>query len=70
MGFFAVKTEPQANHRGLFPSDCALPPGGDPDFPREVPAAASAGEAGGGPGQGQASVQAHVLRDGEAAQRR
>ena len=29
----------------------ALSPGGDPDLPREVPAAAAAGQAGGGPGQ-------------------
>lgn len=47
---------------------CALPPGCDPHVPREVPTKAAAWAAGGGPGQGQASVQAHVLRDGEAAQ--
>lgn len=47
-----------------------VPPGCDPDVQGEVPASSAQRQAGGGPGQRQAAVQAHVLRDGAASQRR
>ena len=53
-------------HSNNLPSIMQFYPGSNPYLPSEISAEASAGQAGGGSRQGQAAVQAHVLRNGKA----